>query len=291
MPPRAEFDGIDCALSASALTPAIVPSSKPKSKSFERRRRPGVVFRTTHGISGVLSTLLTISAIATQRTLPPKSVLSSVTSVLAAVVSIVTAVSGTSIVDQAPKQTVVMERPIRVVPPHRDAFRRTALSVYYLGARICWNAATTHRSLVLGDISKAGENAYSFDWVWGCIALYYAMKCFVPRQGEVDWTNGNTYVFVVPMALGLSSDALCQLPILQCRGDMCWNVDIITQFDLLCVLLSGLVVAFTFTLAFRGVLGIRSCYWGAALVVHGIVICLIIKALPFAIMQLTSRLT
>jgi uncharacterized membrane protein len=66
----------------------------------------------------------------------------------------------------------------------------------------------------------------------------------------------------------------------------CWNKEVIAQIDLLWVLLSGLVVAFAFTLAFRGVVGIKSCYWGAAIVVHGIVVHLIGKSVPFVAMLL-----
>ena len=106
-------------------------------------------------------------------------------------------------------------------------------------------------------------------------------KYFVPWRRDVDWTNGNIHVFVLPMAVGLAADAMFQLPILQCNEETCWNESVVTQLDLLCVLLSGLVIAFTFTLAFRGVLGVRSCYWGVALAVHSIVAYLVVKALPF----------
>ena len=101
--------------------------------------------------------------------------------------------------------------------------------------------------------------------------------------------NGNTYVFVLPMALGLSVDALFQLPSFQCIvGDdgACWNVDVITQLDLLCVLLVGLVIAFSFTLAFRGMLDIRRCYWGSAVVVYVIVAYLIARAMPYILTTL-----
>eukprot|EP00984_Skeletonema_dohrnii_P035766 scaffold35931_cov172-Skeletonema_dohrnii-CCMP3373.AAC.2 len=190
-----------------------------------------------------------------------------VLSILAAIASVVTASSGMSIVDQAPKQTIVMERPFRVVPPHRDAFKRTASSIYYLSARTCWNTLA--------------NNNDALNWIWGISALCYAIIKFIPNPRDVDLTNGNTWVFVIPMAAGLTVDALFQLPLLQCNDGLCWNEDVITQIDLLWVLLSGLVVAFVFTLAFRGVLDLRRCYWGAALVVHAIVAYLIAKAFPF----------
>jgi hypothetical protein len=201
--------------------------------------------------------------------------------------SIGTASSGMTIVEKAPRQTVVMDSPIKVVPPHRDAFKRTAYSIYYLCARLCWNTMNIHS--FFGDPKAGGCMQNVFNWVFGCISVVYAVQYFIPRAKDVDWTNGNTYVFVVPMAIGLSCDALFQLPILQCRDELCWNADVVDQLDLLFVLLSGLVVAFVFTLAFHGVLGIRKCYWGSAFVVHGIVVYLILKALPYLGMRAFLR--
>ncbi|KAK1744682.1 hypothetical protein QTG54_003973 [Skeletonema marinoi] len=257
MPPRAEldhhsYDASDAlakasiALSSTKRSSTDVPNlakAKASLRQRERRRRPRLVFRSTHGITGSVATLCVCIAI------------------------VVTASSGMSIVDQAPKQTIVMERPFKVVPPHRDAFKRTAASIYYLSARTCWNTIS--------------NNNDALNWIWGISALCYAIIKFIPNPRDVDLTNGNTWVFVIPMAAGLTVDALFQLPLLQCNDGLCWNEDVITQIDLLWVLLSGLVVAFVFTLSFRGVLEIRRSYWGAAVVVHAIVAYLIAKALPF----------
>ena len=281
MPPREElldhqsFDGNDALAKASSSKNQIididapsVTNPKPDMKLLERRRRPRIVFRNTHGIVGVASTLLVCIAIGAQHC----NRFSTISSILAAIASVVTASSGVTIVYQAPKQTIVMEYPFKVVPPHRDAFQRTAYSIYYLSARICWNTISNRATTSSEDFSS---------WIWGIAAFCYAIIHFVPDPRNCDLTNGNTWVFVVPMAAGLSVDAFFQLPISQCSNGICWNDDVITQIDLLWVLLSGLVVAFVFTLAFRGVLGIRRCYWGAALVVHAIVAYLIAKAFPF----------
>ena len=128
-----------------------------------------------------------------------------------------------------------------------------------------------------------GGTYFIVHWCYGCAAVSYAVMYFIPRATDVDWRNGNTYVFLIPMAAGLSVDAFAQLPILQCHKELCWNDDIITHLDLLCVLLSGLIVAFAFTLAFRGVLSVRRCYWGSALVVHAIVAYLIVKAMTYIV--------
>mmetsp|Transcript_2020 Transcript_2020/g.3697 ORF Transcript_2020/g.3697 Transcript_2020/m.3697 type:complete len:291 (+) Transcript_2020:85-957(+) len=284
MPPRAElldhhsYDASD-ALAKASIAPSSTKRSstdvptlakaKASLRQRERRRRPRLVFRSTHGITGSVATLCVCIAIGAHHV----NIIPNVLSILAAIASVVTASSGMSIVDQAPKQTIVMERPFKVVPPHRDAFKRTASSIYYLSARTCWNT--------ISDLATSNNNNDALNWIWGISALCYAIIKFIPNPRDVDLTNGNTWVFVIPMAAGLTVDALFQLPLLQCNDGLCWNEDVITQIDLLWVLLSGLVVAFVFTLAFRGVLEIRRSYWGAALVVHAIVAYLIAKALPF----------
>lgn len=279
--------------SAAGIGNANVPFS---ANTIKKQQRwwycfGSIRFNSTHGVSGFLSTLLTFLAIAVHQyqTIPmiPPVLFDTTMSIFAAVASVIAASSGMPIIDQAPKQTVVMQWPLKVVPPHRDAFRRTAYSIYYLCARICWNEAPKKLLYLFNDSTILRLVG---DWIFGCTALCYAMKYFIPHPREIDWANGNTYVFVIPMALGLTADALFQLPILQCHHfdttTTCWNEHIIAQLDLLYVLLSGLAVAFVFTLAFRGVLGIRKCYWGAALVVHGIVGYLIMKALPFVQMKI-----
>jgi hypothetical protein len=210
--------------------------------------------------------------------------------------SLYTATSGIRIVDQAPKQTVIMTTPIiYIIPPHRDAFKRTAYSIYYICTRILWNilvpAALHHQHL--GWLTAASL----LHWVYGCSAVIYATIYFLPQFHNIDYKNGNTYIFMIPMGCGLFVDAVFQLPLLQCHPHsyyttnnnnnntegvvVCWNINIITQLDLLLVLLSGLVVAFAFTLAFRTVLPIKHCYWYSALIVHGIVGYLITKAIPY----------
>jgi hypothetical protein len=293
MPPRAEFDHqavASDALTASASTFALLSSSVNSNKTpsqssillrkrgQQRRRRPRIIiFRNTHGISGLISTLLVCIAIGAHHVY----IIPNTLSILAAIASVVTASSGMNIVDQAPKQTVVMEWPFKVIPPHRDAFKRTAYSIYYLCGRICWNTIQYHHQ----QQQYSATTTTALNWIWGMSALIYAMTKFIPSPRDLDLSNGNTWIFVGPMAIGLTVDALFQIPMLSQGDQLRWNEDVITQVDLLWILLVGLVVAFVFTLAFRGVLGIRKCYWMAAILVHTIVIYLIIKALPF-VMQL-----
>ena len=238
-----------------------------------------------HGWSGITSTALTSAAIVKRSSAGLSSdscygwEISALT-LLAAATAAVAASSGMPLVSQAPVRTVIARN---VVPPHRHAFRRTASSVYYLSCRIAWS----HMRWIC--YSKYDGRA-TLDWAWGCFALLYAMRYFLPIH-EMEWHNGNTYVFVLPMAAGIIADALFQLPWLQCQmidadpdgivRDYCWNENVVNETDLLCVLLSALIVAFVFTLAFRGMLGIKTCYWGSAAVVHAICCYLIFKALPF----------
>ena len=184
---------------------------------------------------------------------------------------------------------------IYIIPPHRDAFKRTAYSIYYICTRILWNIlvpALHHHHL--GWLTAAASLLH---WVYGCSAIVYATIYFLPQFHNIDYKNGNTYIFMIPMGCGLFVDAVFQLPLLQCHPHsyyttnnnnnntegvvVCWNINIITQLDLLLVLLSGLIVAFAFTLAFRTVLPIKHCYWYSALIVHGIVGYLITKAIPY----------
>lgn len=307
MPPRAEFDhhqsyddtavASDALAAGAASTFALLSSSvnlsnktpsqssillRKRGQQRQRRRRPRIIFRNTHGISGLLSTLLVCIAIVAHHVY----IIPNTLSILAAIASVVTASSGMNIVDQAPKQTAVMEWPFKVIPPHRDAFKRTAYSIYYLCGRICWNTIQYHHHRRdHGATTTSTTSTFVLNWIWGMSALLYAMTKFVPLPRDLDLSNGNTWIFVIPMAIGLTVDAMFQLPMLSQGGQLRWNEDVITQIDLLWILLVGLVVAFVFTLAFRGVLGIRKCYWMAAILVHAIVIYLIIKALPF-VMQL-----
>lgn len=248
MPPRVD-DVHNYATDTLAIATLALSSSSKQSKrqpSFprpKRIRRPRVAFRNTHGISGLISTFLTCVAIVTHYAMPSSNttaIIPASASILAAIASVATAASGVHIVDQAPKQTIVMTSPFKVVPPHRDAFRRTAYSIYYLCARICRNASRPYHYPRGGEYSATYNHYYAFDWIWGIGCIYYATKYFIPNPSNLDVTNGNTWIFVIPMAVGLSVDAVFQLPLFQCNilRDMCWNDDAVTQLDLLGVLLS-----------------------------------------------------
>jgi len=288
-------------------TIAAKSSPSPRKKSFP----PSAFFRNKHGLSGLVSTITTCLAISMHwnppSSSPPSSPLATVTTLMAISSSLVTSSSGMTIVDQAPKHTVIMTSSlIYIIPPHRDAFKRTAYSIYYICARILWNITAAGGKHTTTTTTTSSSSFITLQhWVYGCGAVLYATIYFLPRFSSIDWMNGNTYIFMIPMGCGLFVDALFQLPIIQCHHHhhhhhhhsnsgnsinnnnedeeevVCWNSNIITQLDLLLVLLSGLIVAFAFTLAFRNVLTVRHCYWYSALVVHGIVGYLIMKAMTY----------
>ena len=274
MPPRAELD------EAEEQVRLATKAVSRRGSKYARPTRARVQFRNTHGFVGLSALLLVSAAIFatywSQRSSRLRDV-RDVLSMLGCIASIATSHTGMQIIDQAPRQTVVMSRPFQVIPPHRDAFLRTSYSIFYLCMRIAWNITSSY--------SLHGKQS----WIWSLVLLHYALSKFIPSK-TIDWTNGNTWIFIVPMALGLSVDALMQLPAIQCTqfGTSCWNDDIVTQRNLLWILLSGLVIAFVFTVAFRGVMSVKRCYWGAALVVWLIVIHLAIVALPFLKLTIES---
>lgn len=101
-------------------------------------------------------------------------------------------------------------------------------------------------------------------------------------QMEILWC-----MFVIPMGGSwYNSGCITSATYVATQGQFSWNEDVITIRIAIRLLLGGLIVAFVFTLAFRGVLGIRNCYWGAALAVHAIVAYRIVKVLPFVAIQL-----
>merc|ERR1712232_79857 len=100
------------------------------------------------------------------------------------------------------------------------------------------------------------ENFY-----FGLGLLLYALYTMVPNPFKTEWWNGNTYIFILPMSLGVILDAVHQIPGYTTIGTTAWNSKIVTLFDLLVIMDSGLIFAFLFTLAFRGVISIYQCYW------------------------------
>ena len=100
-----------------------------KVKVATTRKHRGKLRFGTHGWSGVVSTTLTLAAALAGHHCSESALASTLSLCAAATASI-------PLIGQAPVRTVISKN---VIPPHRDAFRRTASSVYYLSARIAWN--------------------------------------------------------------------------------------------------------------------------------------------------------
>jgi hypothetical protein len=143
-----------------------------------------------------------------------------------------------------------------IFPPHKEAFKRTIAIVGYLNIRLVhqWQWVLGHESLL-----------FPF------LLFLYTNYHFFPRQA--DYFNGNTWVFVIPMFIGFNVDTLMQFPDMDktflanpnWNNVHNWNKDRVNETYLLLTLLCALQIAFMFTIAFRGRMSIKYCYWIAAI--------------------------
>uniref|UniRef100_A0A7S3DS33 Uncharacterized protein n=1 Tax=Entomoneis paludosa TaxID=265537 RepID=A0A7S3DS33_9STRA len=186
------------------------------------------------------------------------------------------AMSAIPLLKQVPVCTVI-SKTWNIIPPHKEAFRRTVAIVGYLDLRLANEIGKATMILRLTSASDDPQQQWIEDWQgWfaKALSLYY-FYFFLPR-GSFD--NGNTWVFVVPMFVGFGVDVYHQQQpeqqvllvedssssILSWRE---WNNSVVTVEYLLWTLLSTQIVAFMFTLGFRHIVPIRYGYWMAALVV------------------------
>ena len=218
-----------------------------------------------HGLAGISSTLLVSTALIHlqhESTLPLWLV------VCITIATCTTAWGSYSLLPQVPVSSRVT---YWIIPPHREAFRRTIAVMGYLNLRLL------HQHFLRDWDINAIQLAFCM------VLLVYNLNFFCPKfHKRVDWTNGNTWVFVFPMWLGLSCDTLHQIP--SWRNDSNSNtnlLDIDLDWDrvkrwnnhgvnvpyIVLTMFCTLQVAFLFTLAFRGYVTIQTCYWTAAAVV------------------------
>ena len=227
--------------------PESTKAKRPASKS--QGPRLGSLRFGLHGVLGVCNCLLIPTALLAAHAAPT---LSTITSSLAVVGTASTALSSIQLLDQVPKTSFIAHN---IIPPHREAFKRTIAIVGYLDLRLAHE---------LGWFDML--SAYRVD-VFGAMLVLYNLWFFFPR-GSFD--NGNTWVFVVPMWLGISIDTAQQLK-LALGMPTAWNETVVTKSYLLLTLLVALLVAFSFTLAFRKYIRITTTYWMAAACVFGII--------------------
>mmetsp|Transcript_21936 Transcript_21936/g.36732 ORF Transcript_21936/g.36732 Transcript_21936/m.36732 type:complete len:231 (+) Transcript_21936:67-759(+) len=190
----------------------------------------------THGILGILGTALNIVAL-----MDPKQ---SFTVFSLLVTTTLLAWEAQSLIPQVPEKTRISKW---IVAPHREAFQRTIAIIFYTNLRIF----------------------KEMNWIpiWGRsitypIMLFVSWLQFSPIGS--DFTNGNTWIFVMPMFSGVTYDAIQQ----QLGGET-----FVSLKFLLFTELSALLIAFVFTLAFRSYVNIKVVYAVSALCVAGLLSC------------------
>ena len=184
-----------------------------------------------HGLLGASSLVFTFAALVTMR----DGFL-----LLSMACTTPLALGSLALLTQAPQFTAIARG---IVAPHREAYKRTISVVLYLNLRLARSAGWW----------PFGTRAY------GAACAAWALW-LLPRSA---FDNGNTLVFVVPIFAGVALDARHQLA---CLGrERCpWNDDVATARTLVGMQLVALVVAFAFTLAFRGYLRTRRLYSASA---------------------------
>jgi hypothetical protein len=199
-----------------------------------------------------------------------------------------------------------------IFPPHREAFKRTISIIVYLNLRLAheWK----WRISFCGAAAGGGDDCILFPM----LLSFYTIYSFSPFKSSLS--NGNTWVFVIPMFVGFCIDSWKQFPAITTMSDSTcffdhqdsnesgresaggdvivtklrhcdifdffnkisnqsaghdfsfdwtevhrWNTEKVNETFLLLTLLCALEIAFMFTLAFRGMLSIQTCYWSAAI--------------------------
>lgn len=196
-----------------------------------------------HGVLGIVSTIVTMMAFVfnTDQLLV----------LLTVILTTILGVDALQLLDQVPLQSRITEY---IIAPHREAFQRTITMVLYINLRIC------------GEMSWVPPN-----YAGGYHALLVCCwVLFVPLHSS--FCNGNTWLFVVPMFLGVSADLTQHLLLLLTEENQqllvgCCQAGFISVQMLLLTQFSALIIAFLFTLAFRTYINIRTVYFIAVFIV------------------------
>ena len=210
-----------------------------------------------HGVFGIISTIAVLYSLFKSylgEAIPFWIALSIV------ITSTVNSVGSYPLLPQVPNSSRIASW---IIPPHREAFKRTIAIVGYLNIRLVheWQWVLGRESLIFPTL-----------------LFLYTNYHFFPRHS--DYFNGNTWVFVLPMFLGFNVDTFMQFPSIGLRNAIYarsifmidlnwddvhnWNQYRVDETYLLLTLLCALQIAFMFTVAFRGRMSIRACYWIAA---------------------------
>lgn len=171
-------------------------------------------FQRSHGILGISSLPLVLWAMYTVKM---TSDFQHIALSLAVLSTAALGKSAIPLLTQVPKSTVISST-WNIIPPHKEAFRRTIAFVGYLDLRL---ANELFKSVYF---TKSEWQQFSMEEWQSCFAtaltIYY-LFFFLPR-GSFD--NGNTWVFIVPMFLGLGIDVYHQAP----STFMSWNNSVVS---------------------------------------------------------------
>ena len=157
-----------------------------------------------------------------------------------------------TLLNQVPTSTQIFPG---VVAPHKEAFQRTIWVMQYLIVRVvtkvCQEQIQNNNYRPIADHYFAVLQSIVIVW------RYYPL---IPNI-HTDWWNGNTWIFVIPIFIGVSGD----LYVYFTYGD------IFQVYHLLLGELLGLCLAFGFTLGFRQYIPMPMVYCGAAVAVWAII--------------------
>lgn len=211
-----------------------------------------------HGVVGIISVIQVSYALFSSymgHAIPSWLALSAVSS------CIINSVGSYELLNQVPTTSKIASW---IFPPHREAFKRTIAITGYLNIRLLheWQWFLGRESIL-----------------FPLILFMYTNYHFFPFNS--DYSNGNTWVFVLPMFLGFNIDTFKQFPVMDFKALSVeslkssltnarwhhvheWNTERVDETYLLLTLLCALQIAFMFTVAFRGRMSIQRCYWIAA---------------------------
>jgi hypothetical protein len=188
---------------------------------------------------------------------------------LSVLLNSLTARDASTLLPQVPLKTEIV--PGRIVAPHREAFKRTMAVMHYANLRI---------------LEKLYDNGSTEEWkstpptmTTTTLARTYYASCwalgwywFAPTRSDVR--NGNTWIFVVPMFAAVITDVPAQL-VGKHRGG---TAAMMQLEHYLLIELSALIIAFGFTLAFRGYVSVPRIYFGSALCVAGLFVMVMMRS-------------
>jgi len=167
-----------------------------------------------------------------------------------------------------------------IVPPHREAFRRTISIIGYLNLRLIHQFGWMDFSKIMAWKDNEEQQLLSQLFIgrlfFSLILVRYNSVYFLPF--DANFKNGNTWIFIIPMCIAVNIDTYFQFPSFDNSFEWMekleawervdnWNTNVINVPYLLLILFSALQIAFLFTIAFRGHIHIKTCYWIAAGVV------------------------